>query len=571
MMKKIFIILLLFIPYIANSQTKWYIDPAGSDTHGKGTAGDPWLTLHHATDTVTGPNFSDDTIFVNAGDYIESNRIDLGVGVNIKGEGYTSHIISTYEATSSNLDGSILLTSTSENTSGDQSISYIRLDGSSLTGHVGICIHNRGNVKVHHCTIVDFQYNGISQTNYASSAVTPPTTHATGIEIYNDTINNCSGGNSGNFFTGLLRFSGCDSMLIHNNVFDQSDRATGNNGNNLASRFTKQLRFYDNKSIRAEVEVPTTASVWDFHWEAFDSEGGCQINNNTFTGTSQQLDINSYGYNSKGTYDYAWWIHDNTFQLASKLTHSGSNYLSIGIDIETVGTDMGYVKINNNYFKNIPIPIAILAQQGVNGYTHNINIFYNLIEDCGYANEAFDFGIELLTDVATNKIEYVYIDNNTIAGSSGTGRPWVGILLGGAGPFDEIYIRNNILNGFYYGPYWNWGSTITNLYTLNNLLYLTGNSDDIDNDGTITNYVNTNNIKSDPLFVGSGDYSLQAGSPAINTGTNVNLTRDYLHNVVGFVPCIGAYEYLANPPAPQGTHFLKHNGKFVKHNGKFIR
>jgi hypothetical protein len=52
-----------------------------------------------------------------------------------------------------------------------------------------------------------------------------------------------------------------------------------------------------------------------------------------------------------------------------------------------------------------------------------------------------------------------------------------------------------------------------------------------------------------PLFIsavkGSTPYNfaLQAGSPAINTGTNVGLTTDYLGNAIMGVPDIGAYEY----------------------------
>ncbi len=39
-----------------------------------------------------------------------------------------------------------------------------------------------------------------------------------------------------------------------------------------------------------------------------------------------------------------------------------------------------------------------------------------------------------------------------------------------------------------------------------------------------SNYTGTGSITSDPLFVGSGDYRLQAGSPCINAGTNSTLT-----------------------------------------------
>jgi hypothetical protein len=55
------------------------------------------------------------------------------------------------------------------------------------------------------------------------------------------------------------------------------------------------------------------------------------------------------------------------------------------------------------------------------------------------------------------------------------------------------------------------------------------------------------NVVGDPLFVdaANGDFRLQSGSPAINNGINVGLTKDYVGMTVpqGTAPDIGAYEY----------------------------
>ena len=47
-----------------------------------------------------------------------------------------------------------------------------------------------------------------------------------------------------------------------------------------------------------------------------------------------------------------------------------------------------------------------------------------------------------------------------------------------------------------------------------------------------------------PLFVGGGDYHLQAGSPAINAGINTGYVyvEDFDGVVVGSPPCVGCYE-----------------------------
>jgi hypothetical protein len=56
--------------------------------------------------------------------------------------------------------------------------------------------------------------------------------------------------------------------------------------------------------------------------------------------------------------------------------------------------------------------------------------------------------------------------------------------------------------------------------------------------------IETSGKNSNPLFAAAGDFKLQSGSPCIEAGTNVGLTRDYAGNQVpqGSAPEIGAYE-----------------------------
>ena len=72
---------------------RWYVATTGSDTHGKGTLADPWLTIKHAADTITGAAFVGDTIVVGEGTFTENTQIALGVGVSIYGAGATGGII----------------------------------------------------------------------------------------------------------------------------------------------------------------------------------------------------------------------------------------------------------------------------------------------------------------------------------------------------------------------------------------------------------------------------------------------------------------------------------------------
>jgi len=80
--------------------------------------------------------------------------------VSIHGAGNTSDITYTYN-NSTWTNACIRLVSGSEATDGNQSISYIKLDGSSSTAKHGILVRCRKNVKLHHLTIVDFNYNAV--------------------------------------------------------------------------------------------------------------------------------------------------------------------------------------------------------------------------------------------------------------------------------------------------------------------------------------------------------------------------------------------------------------------------
>ena len=66
----------------------------------------------------------------------------------------------------------------------------------------------------------------------------------------------------------------------------------------------------------------------------------------------------------------------------------------------------------------------------------------------------------------------------------------------------------------------------------------------------------TNGLNADPLMTNPAgdDFTLQVGSPCINAGVGVGLTRDYAGNPVGALPDIGAYEHQGVQAAPsQGS------------------
>lgn len=136
------------------------VDGAGVD----GSSDTPWKTLAYAVTRVTTPG---DTINVKAGNYTMTTEVIVPVGVSIRGQGITTVFNMSYVSPSFSgglLHGGLLLSSTNENTAGNQSISFITFDG-NLTGTNAIMVRNRGSVKIHDCIIRDFLWNGVTFTN----------------------------------------------------------------------------------------------------------------------------------------------------------------------------------------------------------------------------------------------------------------------------------------------------------------------------------------------------------------------------------------------------------------------
>ncbi|MDD4971910.1 MAG: hypothetical protein PHT07_20990, partial [Paludibacter sp.] len=267
-MKKIIIILFVLLNLISKATT-YYISPTGSNSN-NGSVGSPWLTLKYACDNATG---SGDVIHVNAGTYNETAQSILRVGVSIVGEGNTSIITSTVTSTT----GTIYAAS-AMGTNGNQSISYIKMDGNSLTAFGAIVFIGRSNVSVHHCTIQNFYWGAVGFYGRGDMGDGDPATPATGNACFNNAITNCS------FYTtvgsGMIRVGGQTGILIHDNVITQPNRGSKLNGYGIkycGGGYNRGMKIYNNT-----ITIPHWESgAWNFSIESWNNRGGIEIYNNT--------------------------------------------------------------------------------------------------------------------------------------------------------------------------------------------------------------------------------------------------------------------------------------------------
>lgn len=542
-MRKILILILLACSLVAEAD-KWYIATAangGSDTDGDGSAAHPWLTLKHACDTVTGANFVGDTIVVGVGTFTETQQIVLAVGVSIVGQGATSIISTTVIDTGQDWDetATIILSGPTEGTDGSQSISYLAFDGNNYTADAGIFVYQRSNVKIHHITMVDFHYYGI---RFRGGAI-PPTIYATGNEIHDCDIYDCGGPNVS---YGDVQIGGQAGLLIYNNSIIQPLRP-GYNQSGFPIKFVAGgdnhgLKIYDNT---ISLEESSVYDEWHIAVELFGCRGGIEIYRNTVNGVLDFSDYaGSYGTSDDQGYGYAVKIYDNILggdQLSVNEAHA------VSFERQTSGG----VYIYNNLMKNCHS--AITLSNPADGVTEDIYIYYNIIYNIGVtASKTEDGGIILgrLSDAYTIAYDNINIFNNVIVDNS-AGLPNYGIRLrGGTGiTFDNVNIKNNIIKDITTGI----GAGISFEDVVCGTLHIENNDingctvDILKDNCTITTDITQNNITSDPQFISSMDFHLQAGSPCINAGIDVSAItggKDFHGaSLYGAAYDIGAFEY----------------------------
>lgn len=562
-MKKLITILLLAILSISIFAQTYYIDPDGNDTSGNGSEGSPWKTLNKAVTTVT---TSGSLIHVNPGTYTETVRSTLAPGVSIEGEGDVSIIRNTtltslllYGANGNNGDAILNLVSASV-ANGNQEIRYLKFDGVNLACGVAVYIMNRHNVKIHHCTFVDFNYCAVAWWASGTYDGTPPATRLTGSEFHHNTVTNCAGynGNDDSFY-GSLYCGGHEGMLIHDNTMIMNGHSTGNQGWPIKfwlwGGMMNGCKIYDNWLEK------TDYTIWDFAIEST-GEDGMEIYNNTIRGG---VDLNKQNFS--GTYTYSVYIHDNIIGPPGSV----SGLYASGITLEHNNSN---VLIERNLIQNCS-PAILFTPRTLD--QTNVVIRYNIMSNI-WASSYYNEGITMNPTGAGVDINGFYVYNNIIHGNNSVESGLKFVHAGGAAITSATnfeLINNVILNfkGYNGNPINLTGAGVySNLKIQNNIFYNNLSNSPVLS-GTPTNYTNSNNLTSNPLFTSSGtDFTLQENSPAIDAGLNINLTTDYLlHSVpINSIPDIGAYEYGSTPLDPISIPTYLYEGTWVIHGETIV-
>jgi len=526
---RIYVVLLFLLgSLVGSAQTTYYVAATGGDNRNQGTKASPWASLDYAVTAAA----SGDIIYLLEGTHNISTQVNIPVGISITGAGEASIISSTVTA---QWKSTILLHSATEGTNGNQSISYIKMDGNG-TAWGAIQVNARSNVHIYHCTFVDFFSCGVI-FNASTAYGGPPSVFATGNKFYNNVSNNCSDYPLADDGQGHIMFGGQDGIEIFNNRMTQTSRELKRNGYLIkfySYGYSKAFKIYNNILNRAIGSQ--SYPYYDFCIETWHTLGGAEIFNNTMTGGIDVGGGITYNCLIRGDYDYGIWIHNN---IIGPETYAGTETTGIYLECNTDGAI-----IERNYFRNHYNGIMVTPGSGQTCKNHIIR--YNVFDGVRY------YGLRFINGAKGGFAENISLYNNVFnAGSTSL----IGIGLFSVGTTTDLNVSNNIIVGFDYAPMFANGAagqTIDNLTIKNNILYQNANSNNpLFSNLTPTNYTNSGNIIGNPSFYSATNFHFNDDSPGIGAGIKMADDLKDLDGVnVGDPPNIGCFESLADLASP---------------------
>jgi parallel beta-helix repeat protein len=573
-------IVFLFITWAGNA-TNYYVSNSGDDSKAGTTSQTAWRTLNKVNNTKFAPG--DQILFERGGVWREKlivpssgapgNPIVFGAygsganpvidgadfitGMTSAGSNFWQKTGVTIQPNLMYLDGVIgypktsLVACTSEGDwywdSGTNTL-YIYTEKGNPSGNVELgqrkslfFINGYENI-----TVSNFTVQHSNEQNNPATGIN----NSGGIYIRNSanniTITGCTIQKNGIF--GIY-VSNSSNIIVDNNTLLRSGESH-NRGSNFRVYATttgvSNITFSNNQChysgqdgvrILGSTKVNHITNV-EVHGNAFNNNAAAGLyiqKADSVVVYNNTLDSNGDGTAIGEDYGIAFSSCDNVDVYNNTITNqTWGNGLEVYSDSSSEYGSSNYVNIYKNFIYNCQgtpgRAIQISARDGQNAI--DTKIYYNVInKTSGYAF-LFGHGDSGIPDT-------VDVFNNVVYGAT----------LGGvtaAADFPLVF-RNNIFSNNTGTDIGVSGST-TGLTISNNLYYKTSGNVLSYNSltytiQTITDFEATA-VTGDPLFTNAanGDFTLQAGSPAINAGVDVGLTHDILGNpIVGNLD-IGAYE-----------------------------
>lgn len=518
----------------------------GLDAEGRGSRAAPFKTLAYAVTKVKPRR--NNTIYLYPGTYVETSAIVIPVGVNLKGSGMHSTIITSGGAlptpgisqTSGDwklrFDGSLiqLISPTYNNdtairldtsakmmgaANGNQTLSGFTIDGNNKQIKAGVWVQNRNNVTMHDVMIKDCKLRGAV---FAKGDMRSDVPLPLGDWMHNTNIYNCIFLNSGadlkDESLGDLGLAGLDGADIHHITIHE------NQGYGI--KFIYFGHFRNLKIHDCDITVPQSDPLWgeDISIELWNLSYNNEVYNiccNNWCSFVNQVHFNDYEPTS---------IHP----INLKVHHFRLINLQGISKKESIECALSGVEIYDNYFQDKGLGVAIWGGAGWGGSIklHDIAIHNNIFVNIK-RSPSFDFGNSAGVFIP-DPVNDIKIYNNVFD------RMGNAIQLNGKG----FKISNNVfINSA--------GDDVaggTDVAFTNNLKYAAGP----EKKQFTGNVSGTGNVHGDPGFrckgLRWGDYYKPCCTENLVVDKGINVGLPY----IGLAPDIGRWELTAD---------RKHTGK----------
>lgn len=467
----------------------YFVDMKGSDSLGDGNYGSPWKTVSYALKNVK----YGDIVSINDGTYLESQLV-VPAGVSLTSTSQDNTKVKLLPNVDMGQSTPFLkLVTSSPGSSGNQTISYIELDGINGTSEaqVVILVQNRNNVRIHHCNIHDFVGTD-EETHYAieiestqlrrtaewwnywpADSQAPgtdtnidalwPSNPVKNFEFDNNTVKDCF---------AISPYNLKDSSF-HDNTID--NRNTNGWCIKATSAFMNNVDIYNNTLYGA---VPEEAGQTPWRVELWLHRNGCEYYNNKMNGYYSI----TYGKETKiynntivkdpvdGTYTTGIEFNGQSYgEIYGNYISGAGMAVRVGVfncnkkDWVIENITIRNNKIYNHRYHGIRVEGTGSAWEATNIIVRYINIYDNFIdgqtsEERGDSYYRGITGIQLLQEnkVGTCILGKIKIEKNYITDITG----YAGVTKG---TVSNLVIDNNRFYGNTYNS-WN-GSIATNTIT----------------------------------------------------------------------------------------------------------
>jgi len=290
--------------------------------------------------------------------------------------------------------------------------------------------------------------------------------------------------------------------------------------------------------------------------------------------------INFEGFEMKGVSERFFVITGTHINIRDVHAHHNAQLCTDttdGLNFASIPAPANYVLFERCIIHDIGrfAPEQGCSYSTTNYYAHDQAMYISggsniTIQNCIFYNLRHGFALQVYSGSGATSYNVTFVNNICVNGNpyhpAGHVILW-GSLSGGL-------IANNIFKGQYQyaiqvypDGYTYLGVTITKNMTYG------GNG--TTTTGTATGVTITGNYDStDPLLVNESglNYQLTSTSPAINAGSDVGVTTDYLNNVRTGNPDIGAYEYISSSPpiTSSKSKIITKNKRYLSYKGKRI-